>query len=300
MVDRLGDLLLVQGEYLEAQEAYRKARERQRAASGQLSPWVETRYLLKLAQLASKLGRREEALDRCRQGLEVIGSSSCLRAAELMALAGLVCCMCGRYREAEVWLTRGRRRLGHQACGDAETLLVEVMLMRTEGNLFMGLEQPSRAVEVYRRALAMSEELDDRWEHSIGLYNIGEALLEAGDVEAAIVFLKRAVDEKSAIGDRWGLAYARHALARLHLRQAALDSAWEEAAAGLRLADEIGAPKIASRLRVLLGRVHLEQDDSEGATEHFQVALKEAERIASEPDVAQAREGLAASRNHPA
>ena len=297
LADRLGDLLLVQGEYLEAQEAYRKARETQRSADGLLSPRIETHYLLKLARLASQLGRYQEALDRCRHGLEIVGTSNRLRAAELMALAGLVCCMGGRYYESENWLAQGRECLGKSTRSEADVLPVQVMLLRTEGNLLMGRSQPARAVDVFWRALAMTERLDDRWERSIGLFNVGEALLEAGDEPAAVDYLLRAVNEKSAIGDRWGLAYARHAVARLRLRQGDLDSAREEAQNGLRLADEIENPKIASRLRALLGRVHLEQADVRRAQEYFQAALKDAERIASEPDIELARRGLEATRD---
>ncbi len=297
LADRLGDLLLVQGEYLEAQEAYRGARETQRSADGLLSPNIETRYLLKLARLASQLGRYQEALDRCRHGLEIVGHSNRLRAAELMALAGLVCCQRGRFHEAENWLVQGRECLGMSTRGEAEILPVQVMLLRTEGNLLMGQRQPTRAVDVYWRALAMAERLDDRWEHSIGLFNFGEALLESGDEESAADYLMRSVNEKSAIGDRWGLAYARHALARLHLEQGDRVSAREEAENGLRLADEIGNPKIAARLRTLLGRILLEQADDRQAMEHFRAALEAAERIASEPDIENAQKGLDMIRN---
>ena len=292
--DRLGDLLLVQGEYLEAQEAYCKARDGQRSADGTLPARIEARYLLKLARLALQLGRYREALERCRQGLEIVGTSSCLRAARLAALAGLACCHRGRYGEAGSWLDRSREHLLRSARDEAEILPVEVMVLRAEGNLLMGLEQPSRAVETYRRALAITEQLNDRWEHSIGLFNVGESLMEAGDEAAASDYLQRAIEEKSAIGDRWGLAYVRHAMARLRLQQAALDDARREAESGLRLAGEIGDPKISSRLCSLLGRVRLQQGDPEAAAEHFRGALRQAERIASQPDAVRARQGLEA------
>ncbi|MEM7356379.1 MAG: serine/threonine-protein kinase, partial [Acidobacteriota bacterium] len=197
--DRLGDLLLVQGEYLEAQEAYRKARERQRAEDGSLPARVETRYLLKLAQLALRLGRYEEALDRCRQGLDLAGESPSLQAAKLSALASLVCCMGGRYSEANRWLRQARNHLRRAARGDADSLTAEVLALRSEGNLHLGLERPANAVTAYRRALAITEQLDDRWEHSIALFNLGEALAEAGEIEAARDYLRRAIEKKSAL-----------------------------------------------------------------------------------------------------
>ena len=292
--DRLGDILLVKGEYLDAQDAYRKAREKRRTAAGCLAAGTEARYLLKLGQLGMRLGRYEEALGRCQQGLELARPHHPLIAAELAALAGLVCCMRGRYDEAAKWVDRGCVEVGRAEVGGEDTRLVEVVLLRTQGNLFMGVGEASQALDAYQRSLELGEELDDRWERSIGLFNVGEALLDTGVDEQASEFLSRAVEEKSAIGDRWGLAYAHHSLARLHLRCQDLDRALEEAQTGLRLATEITDPKIASRLSVVLGRIHLERGENGRATNHFRAALREAERIASEPDAAQARAGLEA------
>ncbi len=290
--DRLGDLLLVQGEYQEAQEAYRKAREARRSTEGSLSTEVEARYLSKLAQLELKLGHYEGALERCRRGLELAEPQNPRLAVELSALAGLICCARGNFEQVEQWIESGRHQLRRAEAFGQDTRQVEGLLLRTRGNLHLERRHSKRAVTAFRRALAVAETVNDRWEHSIALFNVGEALLRSGDHAAALEFLHRAIEEKSAIGDRWGLAYVHHALACAHLDQESADRAIEEAEAGRRLAAEIGDPKITSRLSEVLGRAYLENGDLEQATRQFRAALQEAERVASEPEAIQARQGL--------
>ncbi|MEM7587320.1 MAG: protein kinase [Acidobacteriota bacterium] len=290
--DRLGDLLMVRGEYLEAEEAYRQARTKRRSAEGELPADVEARYLLKLGQLALKLGRYDETRQRCRTGLDLIASESPGLAAELYALAGLEACMCGDYDRATRSLEAGRSALNDAEADGWDLRRVATALLRTEGNLTMGEGRLSAAAEAYREGLALCEELGDRWERSIALFNLGEVFLEQGDTVAALEYLERALDEKAAIGDRWGLAYTHHALARLYLRRSAVDDADKEARLGLRLAHEIGDPKITARLELIQGRLALARGVLERATGHFRMALSEAERISAQPEIARSRAGL--------
>ena len=290
--DRLGDILLVQGEYLEAAEAYRSARDKQRSIQGHLPPRTEARYLLKLAHLALKLGRYDEALERCRLGLWLVETAHPRLAVEMAALAGLVDCMRGRFGEARRWIRRGRAGLERAKSGGVDTRTVEVALLRSQGNLLMGLGRAPEAVEIYEQALALTEALDDRWERSIALFNVGEACFAVGDEETAIDYLSQAVDEKSAIGDRWGLAYTHYELARIYLQRGSMGRALREAESGLRLASEVGDPKIISRLTLVLGRIFVARNDLERATAHFRAALQEAERSAMAPETTQAYRGF--------
>ncbi|MEW6731414.1 MAG: protein kinase [Acidobacteriota bacterium] len=293
-VDKMGEVLLLHGEYLAAEDAYLTAQEELRFKSEHLSAVDEAKYLLKLAKLAQKLGQYDEALERCLRGIEIVKNEDTLLSASLEALAGLICCSAGLYENAQLWINRGLARIkSPELVNHPEPAAVEAALHRTQGNLLIGLGRPLEAVAAYQKALAICEKLKDRWEYSIALFNVGDAYAHAGDYKNAVRYLDEAFADSSAIGDRWGLAYAYHARARICLEQGNTDRAMGEASAGLNLAIEIGDPKVMSMLRLVMGHTRLALDDIEGAEKDFHLAMRDASRAQAIPEIICAHLGIA-------
>ena len=251
LTDRLGDMLLVSGDYPGAREAYDHARELRRDC-GQSEACAEALYLLKMSHLESKSGQYEEGLKHCQAGLDLLQPSDASLRAKLRAMGALIHCCLEAWDEAGRWV-----EAGFSSLSSSETALDvagRVLLLRAQGNLMIGRGQYHDALAAYRKALGLSSDLADRWEHSICLFNVGEAWLHLGAHDRAREYLAEAFLEKSAIGDRWGLAYVHYSLARIALESSNLDEALLQIRAGLRLAEEISDPKITAMLRESLDR----------------------------------------------
>jgi tetratricopeptide (TPR) repeat protein len=174
------------------------------------------RRLRKTATVEQKVGRYDEALGLCREALALVDDPADLGAAAVEAFAALTCCYAGEPSEGLAWAELAAARLVRSEASGAERWVVEAALHRARGNLLLSLGRANDAATEYQRGLAPCDALDDRWERSIALYNIGEAFVVAGDLGSALRYLEQARKEKSRIGDRWGLGYTWLALARLY------------------------------------------------------------------------------------
>lgn len=305
--ERLGDLLLVQGDYLAARDAFDAARLERRNTFGELSSKDEARYLERMAELALKLGRYEQALEHCQLGIELVAEEDGEAMAGLEALAGRVECSAGRFEQAAAWVERGLARLRGSseddgvACRDPLGRLcsgvhqrIMAQLFRTQGNVLLGQGQPTQASTAFEQGRQLFERLEDRWEHSIALFNLAEASIQLGDYAAASGYLTAAAIEKSAIGDRWGLAYTHGARAWIHLDRGEDVAARREVATGLELARSLDDPKVVAWLHILSGRTHLLKGEIDDAESEMQSALAHAERTQAGPELVQARLGMSA------
>jgi tetratricopeptide (TPR) repeat protein len=268
---------MVLGEHAAAGEAY------ERAVTALPSMRDRIRRLRKLATVAQKSGRYAEALTLCRRALELAIDPGDLAAASVEALAALTCCYAGLHAEGMQWADRAAARLERTLERGAERHVVEAALCRARGNLLLGLGRAREAAEVYRRGLGPCEALDDRWERSIALFNIGEALGAAGDHEGALRQLEIARAEKSAIGDRWGLGYTWLVLARIHAATGDHARALECARAGAAFTAEVADPKLSSMMHETLGRLLHASGATAEATAHLREARRLAEAITLRP-----------------
>jgi tetratricopeptide (TPR) repeat protein len=158
--------------------------------------------------------------------------------------------------------------------------------------VLLALSSPLEALEAFRQGLSRCDAATDRWEHSIALFNVGEACSLAGKYEEASEHLDQAYAEKTAIGDRWGLAYTHHARAQIHLDRGDLEAARAEARAGARVAKELGDPKLRAMLHVVASQVHLAEGRLDDAQRGFDLALEDAGACAARTDKVAALVGL--------
>ena len=290
--DKIGDKLLVEGEYEAAKDAF-EAAHTERRLSGRTDIQDECNYLLRLANLAHKLGRYDDAIQHCDQGLELLNDQSPLTAARLMAAAGLACTSAGRFDDAADWIGRALDRLEEVEHRTGERTRVEASLYRTQGNMHVGRGRPVKAIAAYEKSLELVDPRVDAWEHSIALFNVGEACTLAGDYERAMRFLGEAFAAKSRINDRWGLSYTHAMRSRIHFDFGELEAASVEATAGLELGQAIHDPKLCSIHRTLLGRIHLALGQVDKAQPLLRQALSDGISCDAIPEVIDAHLQLA-------
>lgn len=296
-VDRLGDLLLIQGNYREAAQLYShfglQLPENQRSTA---SPWVISEQARRGARLAHRLGHYDEALKLCRHGLEAIGHLDAARAGILAALAGLVCCSSGDLSAVDAWVAKAEAyltELQRSERGSREAAELEMALARTVGNLCFARGQYSEALVAYGKATEISADLGDRWEHSIALYNAAETHAALGEPAEAMECIGLSLHLKTALADRWGLAYLHHLSGEIRLAAGDAKAAAEEASRGLALAGEVGDPKIDARLRILASKTFRELGDFDSARQELELACRSAESSGAGPELEQARALLA-------
>jgi tetratricopeptide (TPR) repeat protein len=278
------------GEYDAAERAYRAAL-LQRRASGCLAPGEETDVLLRLARVLLHAGCYAEAQQVCERARRFAPVRE-LQAISLAMLA-LTHCYTGCLDRVDDSIAEARdllrRRNGENL---PRRLRAEALIGRAAGNLASARSNFGAAAAAYRRAARICSALDDRWEHSIALYNLADAALGQGKTADAFRLLDRAGSEKRAIGDTWGLAYVHHARARAHLVRVQARPALDEASTGLELALRVADPKLVALLNVTLGRAHQANGDLVGAQRSLELAVDSA-RNASPIELTEARHALA-------
>lgn len=289
-----GVLLLAQGDYLAAVDAFEQAigalPEGER-----LPPVEEARLRLRRARLAMSLARYAECESECDAALDALGTESATLRAEVLACLSLCHTNAGRFEEAHHVGRRGVTLIAMAFDVERnERERVLALLLRSIGNMLLGRGRTREAIDAFANGLALCETGADLWERSVARYNLGEACVTAGDLDAGVTHLERAREEKLELGDDWGLAYVHHALASVALERGDLTVAHAHAEEGSELARRSGDPKPVVMHRVLAGRIARLEGRDDAALQTLRFALRQAERFPARPEILAARLELSA------
>ncbi|MEM1178417.1 MAG: tetratricopeptide repeat protein [Acidobacteriota bacterium] len=299
-LEDLGDYHLTLGNYGEALRAYQKSHEVKRL-SGLMNLDDRVSAAFKIARLFLKLGRYQQARGRCDEGLALLDGSHPVRRARLLALSGLIESTGGFFGLAREKVSEGLGLLDGAPAG-SRRWRIEGLLRRVEGNLEIGSGHAPAAIFAYRRSRDLWNRVvatgdatrDDRWQHSIALFNLASASAFAGDYDAALPLLDQAFEAKTELEDRWGLAHVHLTRARILRDRREAREAVREAAAGRVHAVGINDPKIIAQLETQLGFCHLDLDKLDRAEGFFERAQLSVQGIGHSPEMAMVSVGLAA------
>ncbi len=273
----LGAVLLVHGEYEAAERAF-VAERATRSMSANIAERIEHQGWR--VNLAHKLGRYEDAIERCDGLLGQLDAEEIedpATEATMHAWAAIVASAAG-------WLPVARERVDAAArsatlvAEGAEQARVMTLVLRARGNLYMAEGRTESALEAMVEGLRHAEEHEDAWERSIARFNLGEALVAVGRSGAALSHLQRAAEEKLVIGDRWGLAYLHRTRALVHLERGELLRAEDELRIGAALSEAIGDPKLIAMHHIDRGTLALERGRDDQAMQWATSALDVARR----------------------
>lgn len=267
------DALLVAGDYADAARAIEQV-EAEHAEDWTAADQVQAH--IRLANLVHKQGHYDRVLEQVRLGLALQRLALQRPAlagamAELRAWAALARVCTGKLEQAQEEIDQGWALLegADDACETA--CRGRVLLHRAVGNLRAVEGRLREAVEACEAALQGADRIACEWEKSIARFNLADAYARLGQHPAALEHLERAREEKSAIGDRWGLAHVQAVKVEIHLDRHEYEAGKTEVMQGLDLASQLGDPKLVAMLEVLLGRLTYRIGD-----------IDEAHRIATE------------------
>jgi len=294
----LGKRRLLAGDYEAARRLFDEAAEAADALS--LPQEQRAEIALARAQVAYHQGRLDQAMAACHQAMGGLDAEEAPATQSLLASwVALIAASAGDLSRAEEWLRRSTHFVERDLEPGPRHRLATALHHRAQGNLALAQGRAAAGARHYEASLAASRPDEHPWEHSIAIFNVGEAYVRAGRFDEAESLLAEAFAFKATIGDRWGMAHTYLARARIHRARGDADRARLDAEAGLMIAEAIGDPRSASGLRTELAWLALDAADHDRAEHLLARALKGAESCfaASEQlEVRLARAELALAR----
>lgn len=277
ILEKLGSVLQILGQYDEALEYFERAAQSYEAVGDMEG---ERRSVASAGLVLAALGKPETGLARLEPQLDRMGSKvppsrgvAMLYVAKAQLLAvmrqpdqSLVAATRGAraaraihddriLAEAEVRGAEALAVLGHHQ--DARRVLEEVVPLAERGNLgtlgraLIGLGTMmmlagdfEQARAYHQRALEMAERFGEPRSVAISALSLGRDLLLLGDWRQAGILLDRAIDVSDSIGTSWVGAVARITLGHLSLYQGVWDEGIRHAEAGRAMGGTLGEKQV--------------------------------------------------------
>jgi nucleoside phosphorylase/tetratricopeptide (TPR) repeat protein len=140
------------------------------------------------------------------------------------------------------------------------------------GNCYVELDMYERAEEVYRRALDVAEEVEDRELASGVRHNLGETLRHLNNPEGAMALTRSSLDFARENGDAVGEVYALNNLGLSYQGLSQQDEALKYFNEALSVARSHSLHRDEANTLISLGNFHL-QDEPAVAKEYYEQAL---------------------------
>jgi len=144
----------------------------------------------------------------------------------------------------------------------------------------------ARALDYYRKSLALKEELGDKAGLALTLNNLGIVHGERGDYEQALDYHRRSLALKEELGDQVGIALTLNNLGLVHKSRGDYEQARECFRRSLVLKEAAGDRPGIAITLQNLGVVYQMKGDFARAAEHFQRSLKLSEALGLKAEIA--------------
>jgi len=255
------------------------ALDRTREWTAALASWCEAQpqlvmftahCLVHRAEILQIGGSWPEAVIEARRAVE-----RCVRDIEREAAGS------AHYQQAEIHRLRGEFEAAETAYRSASRSGVEPQ----PGLALLRLAQGNRdaAASAIRRVVGATR---DRLQRTRFLPAHVEIMLAVGDIEEAGAASRELEETASSLNTEVLAAIAAHACGALQLAEGNPRAALDPARRAFGIWQQIGAPYLAARLRVLLGRACVALGDMEGARLELESAGEIFERLGAQPDLA--------------
>jgi DNA-binding CsgD family transcriptional regulator len=225
--------------------------------------------LVHRAEVMELSGAWTEALDEARRAVQ-----RCVRDVERDAAGG------AHYRQAEIHRLRGEFAPAEAAYREASRAGFEpqpglALLRLAQGDKTAAVGASLRMVGATRDPLARTRFLPAHV----------EIMLATGDLQEARAASRALQDIAAAQNTDVLVAIAAHACAAVHLAEGNCHDVSEPARRAFEIWQQIGAPYLAARLRVLLARACIALKDMEGARLELECAQEVFKQLGARPDL---------------
>ncbi len=285
---RASALLLLEAEYLAAEEATQERAERR----DPISPVDEVAHLMKFADLALKIGRLGAGLEACQRALKLAGASDVVTMASLGLLHTKLLLRSLQLNEA---LEAARTALAPNFIlkGSVPRALA-VQIAAHEAETLVMLGEPAQARERLEAEGLDSEAGNEDRSLPLSLA-YAEVLAYLGDRSLALDLMNDALSSAEKKGDDHALVQALNARSRMLLIAGTPDSAIEDVRRALALAGEVPDALLLTSLRVSLGQCLMDLGAVSAADAEFLAANREAEGMGARALLLEAQLGLSAT-----
>ncbi|MCK6622328.1 MAG: tetratricopeptide repeat protein [Calditrichia bacterium] len=231
LLNKLGQILHVFGQYEEALGFFQLAAEKNAAAGDRAG---EGTALNNISQIFQARGDYETALGYLERSLKILqeigdkaGEGTTLNNMATTAYAR------GDYETALGYLERSlkiRQEIGDKA-GEGTTLNNISQIYDARGDYETALGYLERVLKIF-------QELGDKAHEGGTLNNISQIFQARGDYETALGYLERSLKIRQEIGDKAGMIPTLHNMAHIHLQNQQIEPALEKFVRALQLAQE--------------------------------------------------------------
>jgi predicted ATPase len=238
--ERRGDMYILMGEYVQAQEALHQAlvllkrwKEAEIQQQDTESPTHDMGYKRKFALMWVRLHRLlawvleyraeyDEAFTWLKQGIQEASPDTREELARCYVLGASIFHQQGEYDHSLEWAQLGlsvAKELGNTA-DQAHALLLMGNLWRDQGEFDL-------SIPVLEQARALLDEMKDATRLGEALQSLGDAYWSVGRWQDALKYYQQSLQMSENIGDVMGQAYASNRLARVMVGRGELEMAYE-------------------------------------------------------------------------
>ena len=285
---RASALLLLEAEYLEAEEANEERAHRKDA----IAPEEEIAHLMKFADLALKIGRLAPGLEACKRAIKLANAGDVVTHASLGLLHTKLLL---RTLQLDDALEAARTALAPNFIlkGSVPRALA-VQIAAHEAQALVLLGEPLQAKERIE-AEGLNGEGDDANRSLPLLLGHAEALGYLGDRALGMDLMKEAIQDAEARSDTPGLVQALNARARMYLLAGTPDAAMEDVLRAMSLAGDVQDALVLTSLRLSQGQCLIQMGEVSAADAEFLAANREAEGMGARVLLLEAQLGLSAT-----
>ncbi len=319
IIEKLGDLYSLVGEYEEALDSFEKIIQK---APEDMN---EQRILCKIARIYEYKGRFDDALDILEDYLEDKIDELSQESSEqgkLLNRLGWIKMSKGRYDSAKedfsealeifentgdkqykaetkhalgtIYLQKGNQEKAkpllnysleiNEGTGDFEGQAASLMNL---AEFRLREDKPDEALKKLKEAIDILQKLGDKTNFSIGLLNIGTTYLRKGDLEMSYMYYMNSLKLLEEIGHVKGLSICLNNLGNYHLRNGDIESALQKYKKSLEISEKSGFRYGIALANCNMSKAYSEQGDLSEAKSRIRSSLNISREIGSDLLIAQ-------------
>ena len=275
ILERLGDLHTLNGDYDEAIQNYRSTIEKEKDEAKKAD------LHRKIAQVYEKIGEYDKSMEEIDIGLALLKGKECIVISRLMSVRGLVHTRRGDYDDAikalQVSVDIANGLHYEKEAADAEHNIGNVGLFRHDYKI---------ALKHYDKAMETREKISDLEGKANTLNNIGIINDYIGELDKALECYKESLEIREKIGDKLGIEVSLNNIGISYMNKGEFQKALDYYERSLEIKKKLGHKSGIAMVLNNIGLVHCDRGEPDKALEYYQKALEISMKIGDKMNTA--------------